>query len=265
MAGDRAAPIGITFLGSGSRGNAIVVHRGSEGLLIDAGFSGRELRRRLAAAAIDPKVLRGIVVSHEHTDHVSGLQAVSRQLQLPVYSNRRTAEVLRARSNLSCQVHVFGAGTAFDVGPFTIDPFSIPHDASDPMGFVIRCGERRIGIATDLGHASQLVCYQLRECDFLAVESNHDIGMLHDCKRPWVVKQRILGRHGHLSNVACMELLERILHARTRHVVLAHASGECNRYELVARCAQECLANLGRADIIPQVAVQDQVLPTIWI
>jgi len=105
----------------------------------------------------------------------------------------------------------------------------------------------------------------LRECDLLVVESNHDIGMLNSSNRPWAIKQRILGRHGHLSNEASMELLRRVVHTRTRYLVLAHTSQECNRYELAERCAARCLASLGRQDIVPHVARQDTWLPTLWL
>jgi len=257
--------LGITVLGSGSRGNALVVHAGAEGVLIDAGFSARELFRRLEQTAVQHTLLKGIVISHEHTDHVRGLRACARRLGVPVYSSRQTADVLRARDPGLGQIRIFAPGSAFTVGSFTIEPFTIPHDANDPVGFVVRWNERKLGLVTDLGHASHLVCHHLQRCDLLVLESNHDITMLQGSDRPWSLKKRILGRHGHLSNDASMELLGQVLKPQTRHVILAHASEECNRYDLVERCVAARLSALGRPDVTAFVARQNEPLPTVWL
>jgi phosphoribosyl 1,2-cyclic phosphodiesterase len=257
--------VGVTVLGSGSRGNAIAIHTPTEGILIDAGFSARDMAKRLSEVGIDGKLLKGILVSHEHADHVRGLSACARKYGLPVYSNRRTADVLRSRNGHPGSMHIFAAGSAFSIGSFHVEPFSIPHDANDPVGFAVRIGVHKVGIATDLGHVSHLVCHQLQECDILIVESNHDIGLLHQSSRPWALKQRIMGRHGHLSNSATLELLERVVTTRTQHLVLAHASQECNTYDLVERSAADFLRSLGREDIRPMVARQDEPLPTLWL
>lgn len=257
--------LGITVLGSGSRGNAIVVHTPTEALLVDAGFSARETFRRMQEAGLDHHLIKAIVVSHEHTDHIRGVRVCAKRLNVPVYSNRQTAEVLRERDEDWGQLRIFASGSAFSVGGFDVQPFSIPHDANDPVGFVVRCGDRKVGLATDLGHASHMVCYQLRGCDLLVLESNHDISLLRDSSRPWSLKQRILGRHGHLSNDDSMALLETVLDVRTRHIILAHASQECNRYELVKDCVLQRLAKLGRTDIAAHVARQEEHLPTVWL
>ena len=258
-------PLGITILGSGSRGNAIVIHTPSDAVLVDAGFSARELRRRMRCAGIDETTLKGIIVSHEHSDHVKGLRVCAKQLNVPVYANRNTADVIRFREQKMGAMHIFTAGALFEVGPFEVEPFSIPHDANDPVGFVLRFGGRKIGIATDLGHASHLVTYQLRECDGLVLEANHDIEMLHSSARPWSLKQRILSRHGHLSNDDSADLIGKVVHSKTRHLVLAHASEECNRPELVERCTLRTLEALGRTDIKPLFAEQNEILPTLWL
>jgi phosphoribosyl 1,2-cyclic phosphodiesterase len=262
---DDSVRLGLTVLGSGSQGNALVVHGPTGALLLDAGFSARELADRLGSAGLAPAQLTAIVVSHEHADHVKGLRVFAERYSLPVFANRGTATVLRNRDGRLGQVRLFSAGTPFPVGPFSVYPFSIPHDAFDPVAFVVQGHGRRLGIATDLGHVNHLVAHQLRECDVLVLESNHDVAMLGSSARPWALKQRILGRHGHLSNEACMELLRSVVHARTRHVVMAHASEECNCYDLVARTVRECLTRLGRPDIVAHVARQDQPLPTLWV
>ncbi len=257
--------LGVTVLGSGSRGNAVVVHADGQALLVDAGFSARELRRRMDGAGVDAARLKAIVVSHEHSDHVRGLRVLANQLELPIFSNRETAEVLRQREPKLGKMHIFAPGSSFAVGDFTVEPFSIPHDAHDPVGFAIHWQDRKVGLATDLGHASHSVCYRLRDCNLLILESNHDIEMLRNCDRPWSLKQRIMGRHGHLSNVASMDLFGQIVSSRTSHLVLAHASQECNTYELAEKGARDCLESLGRNDIKLHVATQDASLDTLWL
>jgi len=262
---DTTTRLGITVLGSGSRGNAIVVHTENEALLIDAGFSARELRARMRQAEIDPSLITAILVTHEHADHVKGLRVFSSQFGLPVYANRATADILRRRDTKLGAMTLFAAGTRFRVGNFAVEPFSIPHDANDPVAFVLRFQSSKIGIATDLGHANSLVTYQLRGCHALVLESNHDPTMLGNSKRPWSLKQRIMSRHGHLSNASCRDLLRDVLDEETRHVVLAHASQDCNCYDLVREETRTCLHDMGRPDIGLHVAIQDKPLPTLWL
>lgn len=252
----------LTVLGSGSRGNSIVLRNDSEAILLDAGFSLKETLRRMGESGIDPSALIGIVISHEHTDHISGLGPVFRRLKIPVYCNRSAGALIRDRASLADgALNVFATGNPFDLGGFRLSPFSIPHDALDPVGFAVETNGVKAGIATDLGHTSAVVAHHLRECDVLVVESNHDEEMLRNSNRRWSLKQRIAGRHGHLSNVASAELLEKIVDERTRHVVLAHASEECNRYELIQECGERCLDRLGRTDIQLAVARQADPLP----
>jgi phosphoribosyl 1,2-cyclic phosphodiesterase len=151
------------------------------------------------------------------------------------------------------------------VAGFRISPFSIPHDAIDPVAFTVEFEGFKLGIATDLGHAGHLTCHQLRDCDALVLESNHDVEMLRNSGRPWPLKQRIMSRHGHLSNDDSMALVRKVVADRTRYLVLAHGSQECNRYEIMDRCASTCLADLGRTDIALLVARQDAHLPTAWL
>jgi len=257
--------LGITVLGSGSKGNACVVHAGDQALLIDVGFSGSELSRRMDATGVDVTQIRGILVSHEHSDHISGLGVLARRLNVPVFANNSTAAAIRYKPRPPEKIHIFASGCAFNIGDFAVEPFSIPHDASDPVGFAIEHRAGKVGIATDLGYASQLVCHQLRQCHILMIESNHDIEMLHNSSRPWLLKQRILSRHGHLSNADCLDLLQKILHPCTQHVVLAHASEDCNRHELIEKGVAQCLATLQRGDVRASIACQQQPLPTLWL
>ncbi len=258
-------PVGLTVLGSGSNGNALVLQAAGFTLLIDAGFSGIELRRRLEAAGLAAVRIDAMLVTHEHDDHVKGLRVTAKHFTAPAYCSRLTGEALRSRGDAPETLHLFTPGAAFALGPFEISPFSIPHDAIDPVAFGIQIGAFKLGLATDLGHVSHLVARHLRDCDLLLVESNHDLKMLRDSARPWNLKKRILGNHGHLSNDACADLLRQVLHPRTRHLVLAHASRDCNRSDLAEACARQCIASLGRTDLVPMVARQDACLPTLWL
>jgi len=263
LVGDELTVIGITILGSGSRGNALVVHGESGDLLIDVGFSAKETRRRMAEASVDEEHISAILISHEHRDHVTGLRVLARQLDVPVYMNRLTALALKDRQDAPEKVHVFAAGTSFQIGALQIEPFTIPHDAVDPVGFAIHNANCKLTVATDLGHVSSVVKHHLLHTDIIVLESNHETTMLQASNRPWALKQRILGRHGHLSNDASMEVLRAVVDERTQHIVLAHASRECNEYSIVAKHAAACLQSLERDDIAFTVATQDQPAPTI--
>ncbi len=232
-------------------------------LLIDAGFSCSRTLAKLDECGVAADRIQAILVSHEHGDHVQGLGPVSRKLKIPVYCNRATGEYIRRKGLVKEALNVFTVGSPFVIDEFTIEPFSIPHDASDPVGFAIDNGHFRVGIATDLGYASQVVAHHLRECDALIIESNHDVEMLLNSSRPWSLKQRIRGRNGHLSNEDSMTLLKKVLHTRTRQVVLAHASEECNCHELIHETGLKCLAETGRNDVAIAVAQQHTPLPTI--
>ncbi len=256
--------IGLTVLGSGSQGNALVLHNNEESVLIDAGFSFRELRRRLKQADIEEEALRAVVVSHEHTDHVKGLDVLKRHWDLPIYCSRLTGETLRQRGSDLGELNIFTPGAGFNVGSFHVNAFTIPHDAIDPVGFAVQSKGMKVGIATDLGHASQLVSYHLSNSDILVLESNHDMELLQASKRPWSVKQRIMSRHGHLSNNASMSLLQETLHERTQHVLFAHASQDCNRYDLIEKSMTGFLEDLGRSDVGLKVARQEAGLDTVW-
>lgn len=258
--------LGLTVLGSGSSGNALVLQAGDDAILLDSGFSARDFERRCGTAGVDPGQVRAIVVSHEHRDHIAGLGPVARRLGVPVYCNRMTREAIRqALRRPPANFCIFSSGNSFEINGFEIEPFSIPHDAIDPVAFVFRWKGIKVGIATDFGYASQLIQHQLEGCDALVLESNHDIEMLRDSNRPWHLKQRILSRHGHLSNDASMELLSKVVDDRTHCLVLAHASRECNRYELIEKRASQCLSEINRTGIHSQVARQEEPLPTLWI
>lgn len=213
----------VCVLGSGSRGNAIYVSDGATSILVDAGFSARDIDRRMRNRGLDPARLNAILVTHEHTDHVRGIERLVRRHGLPVYLTAGTHQEATSLHPLPgiCR---FACGSEFRINTLAVRPFSVAHDARDPAGFTIGSNGVRIGIATDLGHVTAMVRDHLRGCRLLVVEANHDPGMLMDGPYPWFLKQRIRSRIGHLSNQDSRHLLADILHPGLEQVVLAHLS-----------------------------------------
>jgi len=223
----------VTILASGSSGNATLVRSEGATVLVDAGLSAKKLRERLALCGVTPEEISGILITHEHGDHVKGLDQWCKHYSTPLYCNRHTATVLRDKIKEHRLWKIFETGSSFLIGSLDVRSFSIPHDAVDPVGFVLREKKYSFGFATDLGYASSLVLDALHNVDGLLLEANYDEELLQqDTKRPWAVKQRIASRHGHLSNHAAAALLKYLLHQELRYVALGHLSADCNREEL---------------------------------
>lgn len=254
----------LTILGSGSNGNAAYVETDETRLLVDVGFSGRQIRQRLATIGRVPENLTAILITHEHSDHISGLAAIAEKARLPVYCNRATMEEIQRTLGANLDFRLFVAGGGFDVGDISVETFSIPHDAQDPVGFVLHTDAAKIGFATDLGHVTKLVLERLRATNALVLESNHDVRMLQDCpKRPWSLKQRILSRHGHLSNEAAADCVTEIMSDQLRHLYLGHLSRDCNKPELAHRVMTQRLQTLGASHVQLHVTSQNHVSPTL--
>ena len=213
----------VCVLGSGSRGNAIYVSDGATSILVDAGFSARDIDRRMRSRGLDPACLNAILVTHEHSDHVRGIERMVRRHHLPVYLTAGTRREAAQLHPLPA-IHPFACGTEFRINTLAIRPFSVAHDARDPAGFTIGSNGIRIGIATDLGHVTAMVREHLRSCRMLILEANHDPEMLMGGPYPWFLKQRIRGRTGHLSNQESGRLVADLLHPGLKRVVLAHLS-----------------------------------------
>lgn len=215
--------LAVCVLASGSKGNAIYVSDGSTAILVDAGFSGVEIERRLKSRDIAPHSLAAILVSHEHADHIQAVGVLSRRYKLPVYVSERAEKVLDQLGQVH-HLRTFACGSDFQINKLNIHPFSISHDAEDPVGFTIGQNGAAMGIATDLGIATSMVKEHLKKCSLLILESNHDPEMLATGPYPWPLKQRIKSRTGHLSNIDSKNLLKEILHDKLEHVILAHLS-----------------------------------------
>ena len=259
-------PVRLTILGSGSAGNCAYLETDDTRILVDAGLSMRQVRQRLAGIGRGPENLTGILITHEHSDHINGLVALSEKLRIPVYCNRATKDAIEFQLRIKLDCRVFATGSGFDVGNIEVETFTIPHDAQDPVGFLLRTSAGNIGFLTDLGHATKLVLERVRAANVLVLESNHDVKMLQDCPhRPWSLKQRILSRHGHLSNEAAAEAAEHIMSADLRHLYLGHLSRECNRPDLALEVMRERLEKLGANHVRLEVTSQSTPCPTLEV
>jgi len=257
-------PVRLTILGSGSSGNCAYLETDEARILIDAGFSFRQIRQRLATIGRALENVTGSLITHEHSDHIAGLARLSEKLKIPVYCNRPTQEAIEFQLGIKLPSKVFATGSAFDMGDLVVETFSVPHDAQDPVGFLLRTTAGNIGFLTDLGHATKLVLERVRRANVLILESNHDVKLLQDCPhRPWSLKQRILSRHGHLSNEAAAEAAEQVVSADMRHLYLGHLSRECNKPQLAQQVMQKKLEQIGATHIRLEVTSQQVPCATL--
>jgi phosphoribosyl 1,2-cyclic phosphodiesterase len=254
--------IRLVVLGSGSGGNATCIEGGGARILLDAGFSSRELSARLSAVGIEPRRLDAILITHEHADHIRGAELFSGRHRVPIYCTSETFRAAgwdgeRARAHVPVLPDV-----PFEIGGMSITPFPVPHDAVHTVGFAVECGGARVGYATDLGHCGGAVREGLRGCDVLVLEANHDVEMLRAGPYPEVVKQRVRGRFGHLDNETAADLAREVATDATRLVVLAHLSRTNNRPDLAVRAARRSFEAAGRR--APAIHPAGQSAPSPW-
>lgn len=249
----------VTILASGSAGNSALVRCGMTRILLDAGLSARQLCARLGECGVAADELDAIVLTHEHSDHTASLRVLCGKRDIPIYATRMTAAALDASwQAASPHWRFFASGAQFSVGDLAIEAFSVPHDAADPVGFVVRNTSASFGLLTDLGHATGLVLDRVREVDTLFVEANYDDELLQlDTRRPWSVKQRISSRHGHLSNREAAAVVEAICDGPLKQVLIGHLSRDCNTAERAVAAVSEPLARVGRGDVPVVCASQD--------
>lgn len=239
---------GVSFciLASGSSGNAAFLSTGNTRILIDAGLSMKELARRLALIGESLESIDAILISHEHSDHVAGLPVLARskKVRARIFLTRLTAPAIDWGGGQP-RLETFQAGAAFTVGDVEVTSFSIPHDALDPVAFCLEAGGARIGIVTDLGYIPASIKFHLRHTDLLMLESNHDLDMLKVGPYPWSIKQRVMSRVGHLSNLGMSEFLMQDLDPSTHRLVLGHLSEQNNHPEIVRMIASQSLEERG--------------------
>ena len=254
----------VCVLGSGSGGNCTYVASSQTGVLIDAGLSGRATGLRLAEFGASLDSIQAICVTHEHSDHTSGLSVLHRGGRIKLYANSGTLSGIDSKlKDKKLQWNVFSTGATFQIGDLTLNPFTVPPDAYDPVGFIIEQGGIHVGVVTDMGMVTGLIRERLRICNVLVIESNHDEQMLKDADRPWHLKQRISGRQGHLSNQHAAELVSEIAGPHLSAVFLAHLSGECNTPELAQKTVIEALAKGGFPHVKVMIAPPDRI-SEVW-
>jgi len=247
-------------LASGSSGNAALLATDSTRILLDAGLSMREIGKRLAAIGEDLAGVDAILITHEHSDHVAGLPVLARNkgVRAAIYMTRLAAPAIDW-GETQPRLETFQAGAGFQIGDVEVESFSIPHDAIDPVGFRFEAQGVRIGVATDLGYIPESIKFHLRRTDLLLLESNHDLDMLKVGPYPWSVKQRVMSRVGHLSNLSMSDFLSDDLDSSTAHLLLGHLSEQNNHPEIVRLIATQALERRGLAT---RLAIASQHKPS---
>jgi phosphoribosyl 1,2-cyclic phosphodiesterase len=248
--------LSVAFLGSGSSGNATIVTCGDTTLLVDCGFSARETARRMAAIGVSADAVNALLVTHEHSDHVSGVPVFARRHHVPVFATYRTARAADLAAEPGCDVHALRAGEECVIGEVRVRPFRTSHDAVEPVGYVFTSpGGIRLGIATDLGVLTAEVAEALAGCHIIGIEANHDDAMLANGPYPPFLKRRIASERGHLSNRDASHALELLAHDGLRQVIGLHVSRKNNTPGLARRALAARAAAIGlgcEVDVVAQ-------------
>jgi len=252
----------IASLGSGSRGNAVYIESASTRILVDAGFSGSELARRLGALGRDPSDVDAVVVTHEHRDHTAGIGVAARRWGWPLFMTTGTAVACEDLLRGGEETQIFESESRFQIGDLEIHAVPTCHDAADPVAVTVtETGSAlKAAVATDLGRATTPVRAALTGCHYLVLEANHDEVRLRDAPYPWSLKQRIGGSRGHLSNHLAGDLAREILHPELGGVLLAHLSQECNDPRLALAAVREATRPAGFRGTV-EVAGQNEAGP----
>src|SRR5438270_7848225 len=256
------------MLGSGSAGNSALVATDHCKILIDGGLSARQIVVRLEQCGVMPEQLDGVLLTHEHGDHVCGLEVLCRKFAVPIYANAQTAEAVRSDGGLDRHRNwrIFRTGAEFKICDILVQSFPVPHDAVDPVGFAFYAGASGLGFITDLGYATKMTVERLRQVHTLVIETNHDEKLLQkDTHRPWPVKQRIQSRHGHPSNPPDRNVIQELLPGKIDRVVLGHLSRDCNTPELAIQTVRSALNKIGKIDLELFCASQSAVSPRFRI
>ena len=248
----------FSVLGSGSKGNAVYIEEGNTKILIDAGFSGKELGARLALIGRDLEGLDGICLTHEHNDHIHGAGVVSRRYKTPLYANGATFHGAEQKIGMVHRRVEFGTGDAVAIGDLEVRSFRISHDTADPVGYVISNGRKYLGYCTDTGAVTKLMELRLGGCHGLILEFNHNLDMLKNGPYPLMLQQRVRSSHGHLANEDGAGLLKKLLHRQLKVAVLAHLSETNNTPELAMAAAR---SEIGHEEEV-ELLLAEQMKPT---
>lgn len=247
----------VCVLGSGSSGNCTFVEHGPTRLLIDAGLRFKSIVERLANIGIDPATLAGILISHEHSDHIEAAEILARNYSIPVFISPKALDYAPAELH-SIQHHPIAADVPFQLGAVTVTPFATPHDSVDPLAFALRAGSTRICVVTDIGFISENVRERISRADALVIESNHDLEMLKTGPYPWALKQRVMGNFGHLSNEALAYFLSEYFDGSDRKLMLIHLSKQNNHPQIAYVSAMRAVEKKCK-NIDVNLSMQDEV------
>ena len=243
--------LSLLSLGSGSSGNSALVYSENSYILVDAGLSAMQLKKRITESGLDPQKLDAVLITHEHSDHIRGLEVFSKTIDVPVYCNSLTHEAIVPTNGSVKAWNIFNSGEPFMVGDINVCGFSVMHDAVDPLGFIFKKNEKTLGFVSDVGHVTQLLLESIKGVHTLFIESNYDeILLQNDNRRPWSLKQRIGSRHGHLSNKQTAGLVGSLAEGGSlKRVILGHLSNDCNSPEVARAEIILALSNLGINDV----------------
>lgn len=253
---------GFCPLASGSKGNCTYFGSDETKILIDAGLSGRATKAKLAEIGVELEEIDAILITHDHTDHIAGLKTLALKYGIPVMANHETAKGIIDVLGVCPKFKIFSTGETFDFMDLEVHPFTIQHDTLDPVAFHIKTDGKKFGFCTDLGFATTLVKSHLQDCDYLLLEANHQVSMVHSSSRPMTYKTRVLSRSGHLSNQQCADVLKEVAHSGLKQVFLAHLSSECNTPQVALEVIHEALSkeNISlKLNVAPQDKVSDPV------
>lgn len=238
--------LSLTPLFSGSSGNAILVRSNNTKILIDAGVSGKRLEEAFASIGETIDDVKGILLTHEHSDHIKGAGILSRKHKIPIYATDLTWQACANKlGNIASGLEKVISKTDFYIDDLLVEPYEIPHDAADPVGYCVSRGTRKVGVATDLGHFSKDVEFRLHSCDLVLLEANHDAEMLSVGRYPYNLKRRIKSRHGHLSNDEAATAAVKLAAAGVSSILLGHLSKENNIEQLAYRTVTDALIKKG--------------------
>ena len=253
----------FSVLGSGSKGNAVYVESGDTSVLIDAGFSGKEMQKRMESIGRCLTGINALCITHEHNDHICGAGVLSRRYEMPIVINDLTLDSASAKLGKLVNTTIFSVGEVVEVGELLIRSFRISHDTADPVGYVISDGEKRLGYLTDTGKVSHLMAQRLLSCHGIILEFNHDLEMLKYGPYPLPLQQRVRSSRGHLSNDDAADFLKDLLEGSVREVVLAHLSEKNNTVELAREAAEGSLKCNSGVNL--HIASQDSAMPLLQL
>lgn len=254
---------------SGSSGNCTYIATGNSGVLVDTGVSAKRIQQALSAREIDPKSIKAVLVTHEHTDHVSGLRVLSKRYGWPVLASEGTLDALAQKGcvDADARLYTLSADKPVAIGDLLVTPFWTPHDSRASMGFRFDADDRSMAVATDMGYIMPEVLDVLRGCNLVHIESNHDPLILREGPYPYPLKMRILSDRGHLSNDACAAVLPELVRTGTTRIALAHLSQHNNTPQLAESTARNALATQGAcvgSDCLLWVAQPDSNQPIVF-